>query len=156
MLLLWGGAMTRGVPVQLTLTPAQRAELTTELQQARQEGNTRYLQRLEMVQLVDRGYSVAHISLILECHEHTVHRRLAAFRESGFIGLRGRQGEGRKTRIGLTEQRLEALAAAQAGQTWPLRLQQRWLYEQYGVVISTPYLHARTKAWRKATPLATS
>jgi len=143
--------MTRGVPVRITLTPAERRELATELQQARQRGEERYLQRLEMLQLTDHGYGVAQIAITLECHEHTVLRQFAAFRAAGFVGLRGRQGMGRETRIGLTDAHLAALAEAQAGQQpWSLRLQQRWLFEQYGIVISTPYLHARLKTWRAA------
>jgi len=155
LLVLGEGTVTRGVPVRITLTPAERRELATELQRARQQGEARYLQRLEMVQLSDRGYGVAQIALTLDCHEHTVLRRFAAFREGGFVGLRGRQGVGREVRIGLTDVHLKALAAAQTIQEpWSLRLQQRWLFEQYGMVISTPYLHARLKRWRAAVPVA--
>ena len=143
--------MTRGVPVYISLTPAQRKELASELLAASQAGEERYQQRLEMLQLTDRGYSVAHIALVLGCHEHTVHRRLAAFREGGFAGLRGNPHGGQDSRIGLTAEHLAALAEAQVGQPpWPLSAQQRWLYDQYGIVISTPYLHARVKAWRTA------
>jgi transposase len=143
--------MPTGHPVELHLTPAQRRELLSELQQARERGEDRYVQRLEMLQLLDRGYGVAHTALVLGCHELTVLRRLKAFREGGFVGLKGKQGQGRLRTIGLTDAHLAALVEAQQGQTpWSVRLQQRWLYEQYGIVISSPYLHARRKAWRQA------
>jgi transposase len=82
-----GGAMQQG----RRLSADERRELR---RMARREVG-RVSERLHMVLLADRGYSVAQIATLYECSEATVRQWLGRFEAGGVAGLRDRPRSGR-------------------------------------------------------------
>ena len=122
--------------IRVSLTAAEREELRARARVA----DPRARDRLEMVRLVDAGWSVPRVARHLGLHEQTVRRHVAAFLAHGFAALPDRPRPGRPPRV--TEADLLALEALldAGGRTWTTRQLVAWLAEQRGVAVHPDHL----------------
>jgi transposase len=143
--------------IRVTLTPEQRVELRRRAHQ--RVIPPRLRDRLEMVRLSDRGWTIPKIAAHLELHEYTVRKYIKAFLENGFAALPDRPIPGRPSTI--TEEHLQAVEelldeAAGKGETWTCPQVVRWLEETFQVKISAGrlgvLLAARGFRWKRTKP----
>src|SRR5919197_6330759 len=120
----------------------------------------RVSERLHMVLLADRGYSVAQIAAVYECSEATVRQWLGRFASAGVAGLRDlpRSGRPRKADAAAQEQLRRTLerAPAAAGYgfgCWSVVTLCGHLAERLGLVLSRATvrraLHGLEYRWRR-------
>jgi transposase len=122
--------------IRVSLTAAEREELRARTRTA----GPRARDRLEMVRLVDAGWSVPRVARHLGLHEQTVRRHVKAFLAQGFAALPDRPRPGRPPRV--TEADLLAVEALldAGGRTWTTRQLVAWLAEQRGVAVHPDHL----------------
>ena len=140
--------------IRITLTPEQRAELQKRSRQ--RVVPPRLRDRLEMVRLSDRGWTIPKIADHLDRHEYTVRKYIKAFLKDGFDALADRPIPGRSPTV--TEEHLLALGklldeSATKGITWTSPQMVRWLWETFKVRISAgrlcALLAARDFRWKR-------
>lgn len=116
------------------LTEEQQKELYQRAQQRNLAPRNR--QRLEMVRLSAKGWSVPKIALDLDQHEQTVRYRVKLFLEGGFDALTDKPHTGKQSAV-----TAEMLAAVRGGltaghQTWNARQVAVEVNARYGVLRS--------------------
>jgi transposase len=123
---------------RVTLTAEQAAELTRRRRDPRAKPRVR--ERLEMVRLSDKGWSIPQIAQHLELTESRVRHWIKQFLVGGFDDLADRNGVGPKRR--LTKKILEGLgqAVGQDGRTWTAAQVNIWLSEHHGFTMNRRYL----------------
>ncbi len=77
----------------ITLEPEQQAELEATMQSA--ACDTRYWKRLYSVKLNAKGYSLSHISDLLDVHYNSVYQWIRRYEKEGISGLKDRPISGR-------------------------------------------------------------
>ncbi len=77
----------------ITLEPEQQAELEATMQSA--TCDTRYWKRLYSVKLNAKGYSLSHISDLLDVHYNSVYQWIRRYEKEGISGLKDRPISGR-------------------------------------------------------------
>lgn len=122
----------------VTLTTEQAAELTRRRRDPRAKPRVR--ERLEMVRLSDKGWSIPQIAQHLELTQSRVRHWIKQFLGGGFDDLADRKGVGPKRR--LTKEILEGLgqAVGQDGRTWTAAQVNDWLLEHHGFTMNRRYL----------------
>jgi len=109
--------------------------------------------RLEMVRLVDAGWSVPRIAGHLGCHEQTVRKSVKAFLADGFAALPDRPRPGRPPRV--TAAHLDAREALLdgGGRTWTTPQLVAWLDRGHGGRVHPDHLsvllHRRRFGWKR-------
>ena len=123
---------------RLTLTAEQAAELMRRRRDPKTKPRVR--DRLEMVRLSDKGWSIPQIAQHLELTESRVRHWIKQFLVEGCDGLADRKGAGPKRR--LTREILEQLrqVVGQDGRTWTAAQVNDWLLEQHGFMMNRRYL----------------
>jgi putative transposase len=123
---------------RVTLTAEQAAELTRRRRDPKTKPRVR--ERLEMVRLSDKGWSIPQIAQHFELTESRVRHWIKQFLVEVFDGLADRKGVGPKRR--LTEEILEGLrqAVGQDGRTWTAAQVNDWLLEHHGFTMNRRYL----------------
>jgi transposase len=121
---------------------ALTAEQAAELIRGRRDPKTkpRVRERLEMVRLSDKGWSIPQIAQHFDLTESRVRHWIKQFLAQGFDGLADRKGVGPKRR--LTKEILEGLgqAVGQDGRTWTAVQVNDWLLEHHGFTMNRRYL----------------
>jgi transposase len=122
----------------VALTEEQVAELTRRRRSPATKPRVR--DRLEMIRLSNRGWSVPHIAQHLEMTESRVRHWIKTFLAEGFDALSDRKGVGVKPR--LTGEILEQLRhrVGQDGRTWTAAQVNEWLQEHHGLCMNNRYL----------------
>ncbi len=122
--------------IRVTLTDAERAELRARARTA----DPRTRDRLEMVRLLDTGWSVPRVARLLGFHEQTVRRQVTAFLAHGFGALPNKPRAGRPPTV--TEADLLAVEALLdgGGRTWTTRQLVGWLQRERGVAVHPDHL----------------
>ena len=100
--------------------------------------------RLEMVDRMARGLSVAHVAEGLGVHEQTVRHHVKAFPAGGVAALADEPRSGRPPKLtGAVLTALEARMDADAAsgeRTWTLPQAAAWLAQEHGVAVNPAYL----------------
>lgn len=138
--------------IRVSLTAAEREELRARTRTA----DPRARDRLEMVRLVDAGWSVPRVARHLGLHEQTVRRHVKAFLARGFAALPDRPRPGRPPRVAEADLlAVEALLDA-GGRTWTTRQLVAWLAEERGVAVHPDHLRRllrrRRFGWKRTVP----
>lgn len=130
--------------LRIELSSAQRSELHIRTRQRGLAPQTR--DRLEMVRLVDAGWSVPRIARLLGRHEQTVRKHVQAFLAHGFAALPDRPRAGRPPTV--TDEHLRALEGVldAGGRTWTARQLADWLERERGVGVHPDHLRRRLQA----------
>lgn len=122
--------------IRVSVSDAARAAVRARARPA----DPRTRDRLEMIRLVDAGWSVPRVARHLGRHEQTVRRQVKAFLAHGFAALADRPRPGRPPVV--TEADLLALEALldAGGRTWTTRQVVAWLAEERGVAVHPDHL----------------
>lgn len=123
------------------LTPDQHAEVRRRLAAKVLPHQERV--RLDCVRLLDRGFTVAQVADLLECHQVTVREAVHRWEGGGLEALADASRPGRPPRLDRAD--LDALGelldqAAERGQTWTAAALCDWLAAERGVEISPAWL----------------
>ena len=123
---------------RVILTEEQAAELTRRRRDPKTQPRVR--ERLEMVRLSNKGWSIPRIAEHLDLTESRVRHWIKQFLAEGFDGLCDRKGVGVKPR--LTREILERLrqVVGQDGRTWTAPQVNDWLREEHGFSMNRRYL----------------
>ncbi len=123
---------------RVTLTAEQAAELIRRRRDPKTKPRRR--DRLEMVRLSDKGWSIPQIARHFDLTESRVRHWIKQFLVQGFDGLADRKGVGPKRR--LTKEILEQLrqVVGQDGRTWTTIQVNEWLLQQHGFTMNRRYL----------------
>ncbi len=128
---------------RVTLTDEQRQELQRRARQDSITPSTR--DRLEMIRLLDAGWSIPKIARHLGQHEQTVRAWIKVFLVSGFDALPNKPRGGKQS--ALTRVMLEAVRTelAKGQRTWTAAQLVAWIAEQHGVQLSPGRLRIHLK-----------
>jgi transposase len=131
---------------RVTLTHAQRVELTGRAHQAGIAPSTR--DRLEMVRLSDAGWSIPRIAKHLGQHEQTVRRWIKAFLDAGFDALPNLPRGGSVSQ--LTPAILEAVRQelSKAERTWDAKQIAGWIAQRFGVRVQAGQVRRKLRQAR--------
>lgn len=131
---------------RVTLTDEQRNDLQRRAHQRDVAPNVR--DRLEMVRLSDKGWSVPHIAEHLQQHEQTVRRWLKAYLREGMAGLADK-AHGGKTSV-LTPVLRQAMEAeiCRGERTWTAKQLAVWLAQEHQVHLSADRIRFHLKRAR--------
>lgn len=137
--------------IRVALTPAQGDELRARTREAGIAPRTR--DRLEMIRLIDAGWTIPRIARHLGCHEQTVRKYVKSFLADGFDALPDRPRPGRPPTV--TAAHLDALAVLldAGGRTWTTPQLVDWLDREHGIRVHPDHLsrllHARRFGWKR-------
>ena len=128
---------------RITLTDHQRQDLRLRTRQAGSAPSLR--DRLEMVRLLDVGWSVPKIALHLGSHENTVRAWIKAFIAHGFDALTNKPRGGDTSE--LTPAMLEAVRTeiAKGTRTWSASEVADWIAEHHRVRLSPGRMRVHLK-----------
>lgn len=128
---------------RVTLTDQQRLELHRRAHTRDVAPNVR--DRLEMLRLADKGWSIPKIALHLGQHEQTVRYWIKAFLAADFDALHDKPHGGKSSE--LTPAMMEALIGhiRASQQTWTAPQLAAWVAEQYQVHLSPGRLRVHLK-----------
>jgi transposase len=125
------------------LTDAQRDELERLAHDPRTKPRTR--DRLEMVRLLDAGWSVPRIARHFRCHEETVRPWIKAFLARGFAALADQPHPGQRSKLTPAMEAAIRTELRQDARTWTAAQLAVWVAKQFGVCLSAAQLGRRLK-----------
>ena len=128
---------------RITLTQEQRTDLQQCAHQRDVAPNVR--ERLEMVRLSDRGWSIPKIACHLQQHEQTVRRWIKAYLYAGRAGLADKGHGGKASAFTPALRQAMEAEICQAQRTWTAKQLAEWLAQEHQVHLSADRIRFHLK-----------